>query len=105
MGYNLCGARPSRVKAVWPNWALLSREKTGGPPPPPFPTDARLVGRIVGEGPDLGHRQRRGSPWRARGDEAGRLWGTGDGRPEKRWRAPAWGSWSGSELERRLLQW
>jgi hypothetical protein len=33
MGYNLCGARPSRVKAVWPTWALWPRTKQGSPPP------------------------------------------------------------------------
>jgi hypothetical protein len=53
------------------------------------------LGHPGSEGPDLGHRQRRGSPWRARGSEAGWRWGTGDGRSEKRWRAPARGSWSG----------
>jgi hypothetical protein len=57
-----------------------------------------------GEGPDLVHRQWTGSPWWARGGEAGRRWGTGDGRPEKRWRALAQGSWSGGELRRRSLQ-
>jgi hypothetical protein len=33
-----------------------------------------------GEGPDLVHRQRRGSPWQDHGSEAGRRWGTGDDR-------------------------
>jgi hypothetical protein len=42
-----------------------------------------------GEGPDLGHRRWRGSPWWARGGKAGQQRGTGDGRLEKRWRAPA----------------
>jgi hypothetical protein len=56
-----------------------------------------------GEGLDLGHRQQRGSPWWARGGEAGRRWGTCDGRPEKRWRALAQGLWSGGELGRRSL--
>jgi hypothetical protein len=57
------------------------------------------------EGPDLGHRQRRGSLWRARDGEAGQRWGTGDGRSEKRWRASAQGSWSGVELKQRSLRW
>jgi hypothetical protein len=33
-----------------------------------------------------------------------RRWGTGDDMPEKRWRAPARGSWSDGELEWRMLQ-
>jgi hypothetical protein len=57
-----------------------------------------------GEGPNLGHRRQRGSSWWAHGGEAGRWWGTGDGRPEKRWRAPTRGSWSGGELGRRSLR-
>jgi hypothetical protein len=57
-----------------------------------------------GGGPDLGHRRQRGSPWWAHGGEAGWRWGTGDGRPEKRWRVPARGSWSSGELERRSLR-
>jgi hypothetical protein len=43
-----------------------------------------------GEGPDLGHRRWRASPWRARDGDTSQRWGTGDGRPEKRWRASAW---------------
>jgi hypothetical protein len=58
-----------------------------------------------GEGPYLGHKERRGSPWQARSDEADRWWGTGDFRLEKRCRAPAHGLWSGGELGWRLLQW
>jgi hypothetical protein len=55
-----------------------------------------------GKDPDLGHRRRRGSPWWARDGDASRRWGTSDGRPEKRWRVSARGSWSGGELGRRL---
>jgi hypothetical protein len=57
-----------------------------------------------GKDPDLGHRQRWGSPWWARDGDASRRWGIGDGRPEKRWRAPTRGSWSGGELGRRSLR-
>jgi hypothetical protein len=57
-----------------------------------------------GEGPNLGHRRWRGSPWWAHGGDASQQWGTGDGRPEKRWRAPARGSWSGGELRQRSLR-
>jgi hypothetical protein len=52
-----------------------------------------------GKDPDLGHRRRRGSPWWARDGDTSRRLGTGDGRPEKRWRAPAWGSWSGGRCD------
>jgi hypothetical protein len=61
---------------------LLAWDETGEPPIPPptrgSPTEGASLG---GEGPDLVHRQRRGSPWWAHGGEAGRRWGTGDGRP------------------------
>jgi hypothetical protein len=34
MGYTLCGARPNRVKVVWPTWAFQPRAKLGNPPIP-----------------------------------------------------------------------
>jgi hypothetical protein len=119
MGYTLCGTWPSRVKAVRLTWAFRPRMKQGSPHSPPAhglpvkssrPTVSGRGRRCQGaspgnEGPDLGHRQRRGSPWWARGEEACWWWGTGDGRPEKRWRMSAQGSWRGGELERRLLRW
>jgi hypothetical protein len=32
MGYTFCGARASRVKAVWPTWAFRLGTKQGSPP-------------------------------------------------------------------------
>jgi hypothetical protein len=58
--------------------------------------------RPIGEGLDLGHRRRRGSPWWAHSGKAGRRWGTSNGQPKKRWRAPARGSWSSGELRRSM---
>jgi hypothetical protein len=114
------------AKPTWPQPSrpspqrLLARDETGEPPPPNSPLtrgSPAESGRPVasgrgrrcqgaspgGEGPDLGHRQRRGSPWRSRGSEVGRWWGTGDGKPEKRWRAPTRSSQSGGELRWRSL--
>jgi hypothetical protein len=81
----------------------MARDETGEPPPhsppargSPIESDRPAVsgrGRRCqgaspgGEGPDLGPRRWRVSPWWAHSDEASRRWGTGDGRPEKRWRA------------------
>jgi hypothetical protein len=57
-----------------------------------------------GKDPDFGHRRWRGSPWWARDGDASRWWGTDDGRPEKRWRAPTQGLWNDSELGRSSLR-
>jgi hypothetical protein len=112
------------VKAAWPTWDFRPGMKLGSTAPPPphsppargssiesgWPAESgpgrRCQGASPGgEGPNLVHRQRRGSPWWARGNEAGQQWGTDDGRLEKRWRAPSRGSWSGGELGRRSLRW
>jgi hypothetical protein len=96
-----------------------ARDETGEPPIPPPARDSpaefdrpaasgrgrRCQGASPGgEVPDLVHWQWRGSPWRARDGEAGRRWGTGNGRPEKRWRTSARCSWSSGELGRRSLR-
>jgi hypothetical protein len=121
MGYTRCGAWPSRWKWPGPIGPLAPRWNRGAPPPhfslahgspgesgrPAASGWGRSCQRASpgGEGPDLGHRQRRGSPWRAHYDEVGRHWRTGDGRPEKRWMEPAQGSWRDGELRRRSLRW
>jgi hypothetical protein len=109
------------VKAAWPTWDFRPGTKQGSTAPPHSPPargSSTESGRPAasgrgrrwqgaspgGEGPDLVQRQRKGSPWRARGGEAGRQWGTSDGRLEKRWRALSRGLWSGGELGRRSLQ-
>jgi hypothetical protein len=97
----------------------LAQDKTGDPPVPhrrvahrPNPVNRQ---RVAGEGGarelamevrvpiwgiGSGEAHRSGL---ARG-EASRRWGTSDGRPEKSWRAPTRGSWSGDELGRRSLR-
>jgi hypothetical protein len=109
------------AESVLAHMGLSAREEAGELPPPPHSSAARSSpiesGRPAtsgrgrrcqgdspgGEGPNLGHRWRRVSPWWAHSGGAGRQWGTGDGGPEKRWRKPARGSWSGGELGRRSL--
>jgi hypothetical protein len=116
MGYTLCDARPSRVKGVRPTWVLRPGTKQGSPHSPPARGSPADRWRLAtgGGARELALEVRVpiwniGSGEAHRGTlahgKAGRWWGTGDGRPEKRWRAPAWGSQSGGELGRRSLRW
>jgi hypothetical protein len=95
MGYTCYSAGPNRRKWHGPvrPFSPLNRSRGASS----LFTGARLAGRFRPTGGEwLGKEMPGSKPWR---------WGTGDGRPEKRWRALARGSWSGGELKRRSLRW
>jgi hypothetical protein len=119
MGYTNCSTGPAGENGL-AQLGLLAGSAEGGELPCSSPARGLQAdsgrpavsgrGRMCqgaspgGKDPDLGHWRRRGSLWWARDGDASRRWGTGDDRPEKRWRAPARGSWSGGELGRRSLR-